>query len=78
VDLAPCKVIVEEAGGRFTDFAGVPTIYSGHAFATNGALHDAALALFVADARRTLAIHPGALGDVLSRAPLRALRAAGP
>ena len=45
-DLAPCQVIVEEAGGRFTDFAGVPTIYSGHAFATNGVLHDAALALF--------------------------------
>ena len=45
-DLAPCKVIIEEAGGRFTDFAGVPTIYSGNAFATNGALHDAALALF--------------------------------
>ena len=45
-DLAPCKVIVEEAGGRFTDFAGAPTIYSGSAFATNGVLHDAALALF--------------------------------
>jgi histidinol-phosphatase len=45
-DLAPCKVIVEEAGGRFTDFAGTPTIYSGNAFATNGVLHDAALALF--------------------------------
>jgi histidinol-phosphatase len=44
-DLAPCKVIVEEAGGRFTDFAGTPTIYSGSAFATNGLLHDAALAL---------------------------------
>ena len=45
-DLAPCKVIVEEAGGRFTDFAGVPTIHTGTAFATNGHLHDAALALF--------------------------------
>ena len=45
-DLAPCKVIIEEAGGRFTDFAGAPTIYSGSAFATNGVLHDAALALF--------------------------------
>ena len=45
-DLAPCKIVVEEAGGRFTDFAGVPTIYSGNAFATNGVLHDAALALF--------------------------------
>ncbi|HEU4368200.1 MAG TPA: inositol monophosphatase family protein [Methylomirabilota bacterium] len=45
-DLAPCQVIVEEAGGRFTDFAGVATIYSGSAFVTNGRLHDAALALF--------------------------------
>ena len=44
-DLAPCKIIVEEAGGRFTDFAGVPTIHSGTAFATNGRLHAAALAL---------------------------------
>jgi histidinol-phosphatase len=45
-DLAPCQVIVEEAGGRFTDFAGTPTIHSGTAFATNGRLHEAALALF--------------------------------
>jgi histidinol-phosphatase len=45
-DLAPCKILVEEAGGRFTDFDGRPTIYSGNAFATNGVLHDAALALF--------------------------------
>jgi histidinol-phosphatase len=44
-DLAPCKILVEEAGGRFTDLAGVPTIHSGHAFATNGLLHDAALRL---------------------------------
>jgi histidinol-phosphatase len=45
-DLAPCKIIVEEAGGCFTDFAGTPTIHSGTAFATNGRLHEAALALF--------------------------------
>jgi histidinol-phosphatase len=44
-DLAPCKILVEEAGGRFTDFDGRPTIYSGTAFASNGHLHDAALAL---------------------------------
>jgi histidinol-phosphatase len=44
-DLAPCKILVEEAGGRFTDLAGTPTIYSGNALATNGRLHDAALAL---------------------------------
>jgi histidinol-phosphatase len=44
-DLAPCKVLVEEAGGRFTDFDGRPTIYSGTALVSNGHLHDAALAL---------------------------------
>lgn len=44
-DLAACQVLVEEAGGRFTDFEGRPTIYTGTAFATNGRLHDAALAL---------------------------------
>jgi histidinol-phosphatase len=44
-DLAPCKILVEEAGGRFSDFDGRPTIYTGTALATNGRLHDAALAL---------------------------------
>ncbi len=44
-DLAPCKLLVEEAGGRFTDFEGRPTIYTGTALASNGRLHDAALAL---------------------------------
>lgn len=44
-DLAPCKILVEEAGGRFTDLEGRPTIYSSSALATNGRLHDAALAL---------------------------------
>lgn len=43
-DLAAVKILVEEAGGRFTDFTGAPTIYSGTALATNGRLHDAALA----------------------------------
>lgn len=44
-DLAPCRLVVEEAGGRFTDLTGAPTIYGGSALATNGLLHDAALAL---------------------------------
>ena len=44
-DLAPCKILVEEAGGRFTDFAGRPTIYTGTALATNGRLHDTVLTL---------------------------------
>ncbi|HXG17229.1 MAG TPA: inositol monophosphatase family protein [Calidithermus sp.] len=44
-DLAAPKIVVEEAGGRFTDFQGRPTIYGGTALATNGRLHEAALAL---------------------------------
>ena len=44
-DLAAVKILVEEAGGRFTDLAGALTIYSGTALGTNGRLHDLALAL---------------------------------
>ncbi|MFQ5897390.1 MAG: inositol monophosphatase family protein [Candidatus Methylomirabilia bacterium] len=44
-DLAPVRILIEEAGGRLTDFAGKPTIYSGTALATNGVLHDRALAV---------------------------------
>jgi histidinol-phosphatase len=44
-DIAPFKVLFEEAGGRFTDFAGKPTIYSGTALASNGGLHAEALAV---------------------------------
>ena len=43
-DLAALDVIVREAGGRFTDLSGVPGPSGGSALATNGALHDAALA----------------------------------
>jgi histidinol-phosphatase len=44
-DLAAPKIIVEESGGRFTDLAGVATAAGGEAVATNGLLHDAALAI---------------------------------
>jgi histidinol-phosphatase len=44
-DLAALQVIVEEAGGRFTDLGGVPTADGGDALATNGSLHEAALAI---------------------------------
>lgn len=44
-DLAPCKILVEEAGGVFTDLAGRSTIYTGSALATNGHLHEAAIGL---------------------------------
>ena len=39
-DLAAPSVIVEEAGGRFSDLHGERTIHSGHALATNGLVHD--------------------------------------
>jgi histidinol-phosphatase len=43
-DLAPSKVIVEEAGGRFTDVDGGDRIDTGSALASNGVLHRQALA----------------------------------
>jgi histidinol-phosphatase len=43
-DLAPLKVIVEEAGGRFTDLNGEARIDGGSAVSSNGVLHDAVLA----------------------------------
>jgi histidinol-phosphatase len=42
-DIAPVKILVEEAGGRLTDFSGRSTIYDGSVLATNGRLHDQAL-----------------------------------
>jgi len=43
-DLAPLQVIVEEAGGRFTDFAGAARIDGGNAVSSNGLVHAEALA----------------------------------
>ena len=40
-DLAAIKIIVEEAGGRFSDFSGQPTVFGGSAIASNGVVHDA-------------------------------------
>ena len=51
-DLAALQVIVEEAGGRFTDLDGVARPDGGSAVSTNGLLHDEVLA---------------ALGDSLAR-----------
>ena len=39
-DSAPLLVILEEAGGRFTDWKGNPTIFGREGVATNGILHD--------------------------------------
>jgi histidinol phosphatase-like enzyme (inositol monophosphatase family) len=47
-DLAAIKIVIEEAGGRFTDFTGAATIYGGTAIASNGAVHDEILRLIAA------------------------------
>ena len=44
-DCAPFVPILEEAGGRFTDLEGRRTIRGGSGLATNGLLHEPALAL---------------------------------
>jgi histidinol-phosphatase len=42
-DIAPLKIIVEEAGGIFTDLAGEATPYSGSIVCSNGPLHEEVL-----------------------------------
>jgi histidinol-phosphatase len=44
-DVAPLKPIVEEAGGRFTDWDGTPTVHRRDVLATNGRLHDEVLGM---------------------------------
>jgi histidinol-phosphatase len=50
-DLAALAIIVEEAGGRFTDLDGVPGPAGGSAVVSNGRLHDEVL--------RYLNVRPG-------------------
>lgn len=45
-DVAAAKIIIEEAGGKMTDFKGKDTIYSGESIATNGLLHKDVLKIF--------------------------------
>jgi histidinol-phosphatase len=42
-DLVSMQIVVEEAGGRFTDLTGVVRADGGNALATNGLLHEATL-----------------------------------
>ena len=44
-DMAAVQVIVEEAGGRFTDLAGRASPDGGSGVSTNGRLHDEVLAV---------------------------------
>jgi len=45
-DVAAVQIIVEEAGGRFTDLGGNARFDGGNALSTNGLLHDAVLESF--------------------------------
>ena len=54
-DLAALQIIIEEAGGRFTDLTGKPTPAGGSAVCTNGLLHERVLDL----------LRPGS-GEILS------------
>jgi histidinol-phosphatase len=45
-DLGPLIVIVEEAGGRFTDVEGNNTIYGQSVVTSNGRIHEAVLGVF--------------------------------
>ena len=49
-DLAAVQVIVEEAGGRFSDFSGSSRLDSGTAVSSNGLLHDGVLAALATSA----------------------------
>jgi histidinol phosphatase-like enzyme (inositol monophosphatase family) len=44
-DAAAVQPILEEAGGRFTDWQGQPTIHSGEGIGTNGHVHEEVLEL---------------------------------
>jgi histidinol-phosphatase len=51
-DIAPSKVLLEEAGGRFTSFAGTSSIETGTAVGTNGLVHAHVLAALGENATR--------------------------
>jgi histidinol phosphatase-like enzyme (inositol monophosphatase family) len=44
-DAAPLQTIIEEAGGRFTDWQGCATVHSSDSIATNGLVTDEVLAI---------------------------------
>src|SRR5262249_4291309 len=44
-DIAAVKIVIEEAGGRFTDLSGATTSSGGSGLATNGLVHEAAVAI---------------------------------
>lgn len=39
-DVAAPAILIAEAGGRFTDWNGAPSLESGYAIVSNGLIHD--------------------------------------
>ena len=50
-DVAATKIIVTEAGGRFSDFSGSPSIYAGSAVISNGHVHDEVVQILTRSSR---------------------------
>ncbi len=71
-DMAALDIVVREAGGRFTSLDGTAGPYGGNALASNGHLHDAALAFLGSmphdeDDPDSLPAGPGSVHDLRSR-----------
>ena len=58
-DLGPLQILVEEAGGRFTDLSGKATVASGACVASNGLVHDHVLAALRGSGARSRSSRPG-------------------
>jgi len=52
-DIAPMLPIIREAGGRFTDWSGKPSIWSQDAVASNGELHESVLQILKSETPKT-------------------------
>jgi histidinol-phosphatase len=76
-DMAALDIVVREAGGRFSNLEGTDGPFGGNALATNGHLHDAALA-FLGTARAdaddpdSRATGPGSVHELRARRPVPA------
>jgi histidinol-phosphatase len=46
-DLAPMKILIEEAGGRYSDLSGGQSVYTGSCLVSNGLVHDRVLELLL-------------------------------
>ncbi len=82
-DMAALDIIVTEAGGRFTSLDGTDGPFGGNALASNGHLHEAALAFLGAmadDANDPDAIRraPGSVSELRSRRPRATAEGDGP